>query len=156
MAPGRCCTQCHYCPRTSNWSVSLEHKNFSRPFSHTIADTSLYVHLTAEQPFPSILQSQFLCQEWVVSWMWLGPAGLDRMELQDKGQDGAYCLLRCKSTNVHTYQSIGAKVSQFFFLFFFCVVVYGESNLVRLTLLRRTCTYVVASTDRWSYLHRYT
>lgn len=37
------------------------------------------------------------------------------MELQDKGQDGAYCLLRCKSA---MYIPHWRKVSQFFFLWF--------------------------------------
>lgn len=64
------------------------------------------------------------------------------------GQGTGWCiLLAAMQVNyVHTYQCIGAKVSQFFFLFFFFAVAYGESNLVRLTLLRRTCTYVIAST----------
>lgn len=64
------------------------------------------------------------------------------MELQDKGKDGAYCLLRCKST---MYLPVHWSEGSQFFLFFW--VVFGECSLVRLTYCYLDVhTYVIANT----------
>lgn len=67
------------------------------------------------------------------------------------GQGTGWCiLLAAMQVNyVHTYPEHWSKGFPVFFSFLFFVQWFMvESNLVRLTLLRRTCTYVVASTDR--------